>query len=210
MLKCGENSNTLVNYAIVYGFLCIDRLFHLYFDLWQPDRMEGVITPIRFRSNRQPLEKFKSFPTGISQEDIIKETIDFFGVIKSNKKQFIKNQLKILSLNKNSKTECKVENYERKTMVKANYLLIHLKTLFLKNFSNSKIIAAGESKHHVLRMFNNTWTTRSGKKLYIMSHLPVTKNYYYTLKNHIKKHNKKLLQSHSELEKTKENYLKHP
>ena len=55
--------------------------------------MEGAITPIRYRSNRQTLEKFKSFPTGISQEEIMKETKDFFGVIKSNKKQFIKNQI---------------------------------------------------------------------------------------------------------------------
>ena len=79
----------------------------------------------------------------------------------------------------------------RASLLEANYLLIHLKTLFKKNFSNSKIIAAGESKHHVLRMFNNTWTTRSGEKVYIMSHLPVKKNYHYTLKNHMKKDNKK-------------------
>ena len=59
-------------------------------ELWQPDKMEGVITPIRYRSNRQTLEKFKLFPACISQEDIKKETKDIFGVIKSKKKQFIK------------------------------------------------------------------------------------------------------------------------
>ena len=67
------------------GELCYSLWFLMHWpsvwslvDLWQPDRMEGVITSIRFRSNRQPLEKFKSFPTGISQEDIMKETKGFF------------------------------------------------------------------------------------------------------------------------------------
>ena len=94
MLKLGENNNKFVNYAILSKGLLIHWAFvWCLVDLWQPDKMEGAITPIRHRSNRQTLEKFKSFPTGFSQKDNMKEIKEFIGVIKSNKKQFIKNQI---------------------------------------------------------------------------------------------------------------------
>ena len=69
---------------------------------------------ILYRSNKQTLQKFESFSTSMSQEDILENTRLWFGVLKSKNQRFVKSKVE------DFRTEHKVlkQSIKRKKMKK--------------------------------------------------------------------------------------------